>query len=329
MFRYILKRIAAIPIMLIVVSIILFCLVNMSKVDPSVTLLGANATQEQRDQLAEELGLNDPLPVQYLTYIKNMLKGDFGYSWYSQRDVLDEIKARFPITVKLAVITIVYSVIVGIPLGVLCAVKQYHWIDSTITTTAMCLTGIPEFWIGLMLQLVFAFKLHWLPTYGIKTWQGWIMPVFCLSLPYVSSFIRNVRATMLDCIRQDYVRTARAKGNKEMVVIFKHALRNAMLPIITMIGTMIAGLLAGALVIENIFAIPGIGYYIVQSITNKDTPVVMTGVLFIAVFYLLIMVVIDILYAVVDPRIRASYEGGGRRRKAALKKNNDEEADYA
>ena len=323
MLRYILKKIIAIPFMLLVVSVVLFFLVNLSKVDPSATLLGANATQEQRQQLIEELGLDKPLFIQYVNYIKDALHGDFGYSWYSKRDVLDEIQARFPTTLKLALITISFSVMIGIPLGVLCAVKQYHWIDNAVTTTAMCLTGIPEFWIGLMLQLVFSFRLHLLPTYGIKDWKGWIMPVFCLSLPYVSAFIRNVRATMLDCIRQDYIRTARAKGQREHIVIFRHALRNAMLPIITMIGTMIAGLLAGALVIENIFSIPGIGYYIVQSVTNKDIPVVMTGVLFIAIFYLIIMVIIDILYAVVDPRIRASYEGHKRLPRKKLPQQKD------
>ena len=314
MLRYVLRLLVEIPFMLIVVSIVLFLLVNVSRVDPAAMLLDANATEEQVQQLHEELGLDQPLIIQYFNYIKNALHGDFGYSYYSKRDVIDEIGSRIPTTLKLAVITIAFAIVVGVPFGILCAEKQYTPVDTIITTCAMCLTGTPVFWLGLMLQLVFCLKLGWFPAQGLSGITSWILPVFTLSLPYMSNFIRNTRAAMLDNIRQDYVRTARSKGVGEFWITYKHALCNALLPLITMTGTMIASLLTGALVIENVFAIPGLGLLIINSIKNKDIPVVMTGVLFIAIFYLLIMIVIDVLYALVDPRIRANYTRGNSKK---------------
>ncbi len=309
MIRYTIRRILMMPIMLLAISILLYFLINLSDSDPVLNLLGTSATPESISALREEMGLDKPLIVQYFKYMGNALKGDFGTSYYTKTAVVKEIKVRFPITLKLSLLGIGLSMLIGIPLGVLCAAKQYSALDNILSTIAMTMGAMPYFFIAVLLQMLFSIKLQWLPTFGIKSWQGWILPVVTLAFFPICSYLRYTRSSLLDTIRQDYVRTAYSKGNKERTVVLLHALTNALLPIITMTGTNVAAGLGGAIVIESIFSLPGLGLMTVTAIKNKDIPTAMSGILFIAMFYLVIMLIVDLLYAIVDPRLKSKYEG--------------------
>lgn len=321
MLRYCLKRIILIPVILLAVLFIVFSLVNLSRVDPAKEILGASATQEEIDRLHEEMGLDDPVVVQFFNYVKKALHGNFGSSYYTKTPVIQEIARRWPISLKLALLAVIVIVIVGGTLGVLCAVYQYSWFDTAVNAICKCLASVPTFWLALMFLLLFALKLGWLPPYGLTSWKSWILPVVVMVIPDCSTYLRNARSAMLDCIRQDYVRTARSKGNKEKVVIFKHALKNALLPLITITGMVFNALMGGAVVAESVFSIPGLGNMVLTAIKQKDVPLVVGGVFFLTIIFQIITLVIDLLYAAVDPRVRASFAGkrifGGKRLKKA------------
>lgn len=321
MLRYAVKRIVLMPVILLAVLLIVFCLVNLSRVDPAKEILGSSATQEEIDRLHEEMGTNDPVIIQYFNYVKKALHGDFGASYYTREPVLGEIARRWPISLKLALIAVVVIVLVGGTLGVLCAVYQYSWFDTAINVVSKCFASVPTFWLALMFLLLFALQLQWLPPYGLTSWKSWILPVVTMVIPDCSTYLRNARSAMLDCIRQDYVRTARSKGNKEWVVIFKHALKNALLPLITITGMVFNALMGGAVVAENVFSIPGLGNMVLTAIKQKDIPLVVGGVFFLTIIFQIITLVIDLLYAAVDPRVRASFAGGPvfKRRRSTVK----------
>ena len=309
MLQYCVKRILLIPVILLVVLFIVFSLVNLSRVDPARELLGSNASQEDIDRLHEEMGLDDPVIIQFFKYVKNALKGDFGSSYYTKTPVLQEISHRWPISFKLALLAVVAIVIIGGTLGVLCAVYQYTWFDTLVNTVCKCLASVPTFWLALMFLLLFALRLRWLPAYGLTSWKSWILPVVVMVIPDCSTYLRNARSAMLDCIRQDYVRTARSKGNKEGRVIFKHALKNALLPLITITGMVFNALMGGAVVAESVFSIPGLGNMVLTAIKQKDVPLVVGGVFFLTIIFQIITMTIDLLYAAVDPRVRSSLSG--------------------
>lgn len=320
MIKYIVKRILIlIPIML-AVSFIVYGILYLTPSDPARLMLGASAPDSALEQLRNELGLNDPFLVQYANYMKGVLHGDFGISYRSQQSVFLEIEARLPVTIKLAFSSIIVIAVLGILLGVISAVKQYSFVDKFLTIFSMCAASIPSFWLGLMLMLLFSLKLGLLPSYGVNSgWKSYIMPVIALSLPSLAEIIRMTRSAMLDTIHQDYVRTARAKGMQEKRVIFGQALKNALMPVITVIGANFGSLLGGSVVIETVFALPGLGNMVVSSIRTKDVPQVMAGTMVIAFMFCVILLIMDVAYAFIDPRIRTNYIK--TKNKKSVKKN--------
>ena len=312
MLKFIGKRLLMLIPVLLGISFIIFAIMSFTPGDPARMKLGDAASEEQVMALREEMGLNDNFFVQYLRYIKNALHGDFGKSYRNNISVFDEILARFPNTLRLAFWGIVISVSIGIPVGVISAVKQYSVIDHISTVAALLMTSLPSFWLGLMMMLLFANKLGWLPATGADTWKNFIMPSVAVAATSLATLIRMTRSTMLEVIRQDYIRTARAKGASEKTVVFKHALRNALLPVVTVIGINFGSLLGGAMIAETVFAIPGLGSLMIASVRAKDTPCVMASVLFVAIAVGLTNLLVDILYAYIDPRIKSQYVGGKR-----------------
>lgn len=320
MLKYIIKRILILIPIMIAVSFIVYGILYLTPSDPARLMLGASAPESALEQLRKELGLNDPFLVQYANYMKGVLHGDFGISYRSQQSVFLEIEARLPVTIKLALSSIIVIAVLGVLLGVISAVKQYSFIDKFLTVFSMCAASIPSFWLGLMLMLFFSLQLGWLPSYGVTSgWKSYIMPIIALSLPSLAEIIRMTRSAMLDTIHQDYVRTARAKGMQEKRVILGQALKNALMPVITVIGSNFGSLLGGSVVIETVFALPGLGNMVVSSIRTKDVPQVMAGTMVIAFMFCVILLIVDVAYAFIDPRIRTSYIK--TRKKKIVKKN--------
>ena len=309
MHKYVIKRILlTIPVLFGAIFLV-FAIMQLTPGDPATLILGMTASPEDIAALNHKLGTDRPFFEQFFNYIKNMLtRFDFGTSYRSGKPVFDSILARFPTTFWLALWSMVLSSVLGIVLGIVSAVKQYSVTDNILTTLAMLLSAVPGFWLGLMLMVVFALHLGWLPFGGVDTWKGYVLPVITLSLGGAASEMRLTRSTMLETIRSDYIRTARSKGAPEKVVIWKHALKNALLPVITSMGMNFGGSLGGAVIVETVFGMPGVGMLIVESIRQKDTPMVLAATLFLAALFCLVMLVVDILYAYIDPRIKARYK---------------------
>lgn len=307
MLKYISKRIVMmIPVML-GVALITFSMMYFSPGDPADFILGELATEEDKALFNEQNGLNDPYFVQFGRYVINALHGDLGTSYSTRQPVLNEILSCFPTTMKLSLLAEAFAIVLGVTLGVISAVRQYSFIDNFTRIVAMIGVSLPSFWEGLMLIILFSVKLGVLPPSGLSKPESWILPAFTLSTWGLAACMRMTRSSMLEAIRDDYVRTARAKGQTEFVVIMKHAFRNAMLPIITVAGTDFAKLLGGAAVIETVFSINGIGKLIVDGINFRNAPLVQGGILFVALAMSIINLLIDLLYAFVDPRIRSQY----------------------
>lgn len=302
--RYILKRILLMVPVLLGVILVVFIMNHISPGNPARILAGENASEEAVAALTEELGLNDPLYIQFFNYVKGIVtKFDLGTSYQTRRPVIDELMDRFPTTAKLALISICISAVVGISLGIISAVKQNTIIDHLSTGFALLGVSMPAFWAGMMLILVFAIYLKWLPVSGIDGWKNWILPAFTSSMVGMATITRMTRSSMLDVICQEYIVTARAKGLSEQVIVVKHALKNALIPIITVLGIQLGTMLGGAVLTESVFSIPGLGKFMVDSIKNRDYPVVQGGVLLLAIVFSLVNLIVDIIYAYVDPRI--------------------------
>lgn len=308
MLKYIIRRILQMIPVLLGISFIIFSIMAFTPGDPAKLILGENATEEAVMQLKEEMGLNDKFIVRYVRYITNALKGDFGVSYRNKLPVFEELFSRFPTTLTLTFWAISISVIIGIPIGIISAVKQYTIIDNLSLIVTLILTSVPGFWLGLMLIMLFSLKLGWLPATGIDTWKHFVLPSVTLAGSCMATVIRMTRSSMLEVIRQDYIRTARAKGAGEKRVILKHAFKNALLPIITVVGLTFGLQLGGAIITESVFAIPGLGTLMVTSVRMKDIPMVMASVLFVAFAVGIINLIVDILYAFIDPRVKAQYE---------------------
>ena len=315
MLRYILKRILLMIPVLLGIVIIVFTLMYVGNGDPPLSILGENVTPEAQAALREELGLDDPYLVRLGDYILGILHGDLGDSYRSQRPVIDEILARYPTTLKLTFGSIALGIIVGVIIGIISAVRQYSILDKVGTFISLFGVSAPSFWIAMMLVLVFSVKLGLLPATGSYSLACWVLPVVTLGLQCGAFIMRMTRSSMLEVIRQDYIRTARAKGQREFIIIMKHAFRNALVPIITTIGIQICGFLAGSVLVESVFALPGLGKYVVDSVTYKDFPAVQGVVLFIALNCVIINLLTDIIYCFVDPRIKAQY---GRKKSKKL-----------
>ena len=307
MIRYIIKRLLVLIPMLLAIAFIIFAIMSMTPGEPAQLILGLRATPESLAQLSKEMGFDKPFLIRYFDYVINAAQGDLGISWRSSRPVFDEIITRFPTTIKLAGLGILIALLIGVPLGILASVKQYSIFDIIGTSTAMLMASLPSFWIGLMSILLFALYLRIMPSHGIDTWKHYVLPSITMALPVAANLLRLTRATMLETIRQDYISTARAKGQSEKLVIFRHALPNALLPVITVAGTQFCGMLGGVVTVEAVFSINGVGMLILESIRMKDIPLVTGCTLFLAASVMVMMLIVDILYAYIDPRIRALY----------------------
>lgn len=289
------------------ISFILFTIMDFTPGDPARMILGEYASQEEVDALREEMGLNENFFVRYGKYVADAVTGDFGESYRSSTPVVEEIAARFPATLKIAVLAMFIAVLIGIPVGIISAVKQYSFADILSTVAALAFTSIPAFWLGLLLIMFFSVQLKLLPAVGSDTWKHMLMPSVSLAAAQMATIIRMTRSTMLEVIRQDYIRTAKAKGAPQRRVIFHHAIKNALLPVITTVGLSMGNLLGGALIIENVFGISGLGTLMVNSVKSKDTPMLIGSVMFAAVIAGLVNLVVDVLYTYIDPRIKAQF----------------------
>jgi len=304
MFQYILKRLLSTLPVLLGISLLLFFMLRMLPGDPAQVLAGQMASQEDIKNIRQQLGLDKPIFVQYGIFLGRLAKLDLGRSARTQNPVIKEIWARFPNTVLLAVTAITLACLFGIPAGIISAVRPYTWIDYLFTSMALFGISMPVFWLGLMLIVVFSLVLHWLPAGGIGSWKHVILPSFTLAAFVVAFITRITRASMIETLSQDYTTTARSKGLKEQVVIVKHALKNALIPIITVVGLQFGLLLGGAVLTETVFAWPGLGRLIVDSILARDYPVIQGTILIFGLLYILVNLVVDLLYAFIDPRIR-------------------------
>lgn len=307
MIKYVVKRLLLLIPVILGVLLIVFSIMNLTPSSPGRLILGIQASEEDVAKLDHDLGYDKPFAVRFTDYVVNALKGDFGKSYRTSRPVAEEINNRFPTTLRLAILAVITSVLIGVPLGVLSAVKQYSFLDLISTVTALFMASVPGFWLGLMMMLLFSLKLGWTPVSGAESWSSYILPTLTLAIPSSASLLRLTRSTMLETIRQDYIRTARAKGVKEGHVIFRHALKNALLPLITSVGMHFGGLLGGTVLIESVFSFPGLGSKMLSAIRDKDVPMVTGCTVFLAVLFCLIMLVVDLLYAYVDPRVKARY----------------------
>lgn len=307
MLRYILKRILLMIPVLLGIVVIVFTLMYVGGGDPTISILGENVTPEAQAEIREELGLDDPYLVRLGNYLLDLLHGDLGDSYRSKRLVMDEILARYPTTLKLTFGSIALGIVVGVIVGIISAVRQYSLLDKIGTFISLFGVSAPSFWIAMMLVLVFSVKLNLLPATGSHTLACWVLPVVTLGLQCGAFIMRMTRSSMLEVIRQDYIRTAKAKGQSEFKIVISHAFRNALVPIITTIGIQICGFLAGSVLVESVFALPGLGKYVVDSVNYKDYPAVQGVVLFIAINCVIINLLTDIIYCFVDPRIKAQY----------------------
>lgn len=301
------------------VTLIVFTLMYITPSNPANMILGDKATPEQVAALEEELGLNDPFLVRFANYVWGIVsRFDFGTSWFSGKPVVDELLARFPKTALLAAAGVVVSVIIGVTCGVIAATKQYSIFDHVATTVSLIGVSMPSFWLALMLCLVFSVRLGWLPVSGSYGFEYWILPVITLGTGGAASIMRMTRSSMLEVIRMDYIRTARAKGQTERLVVVRHALKNALIPVVTVIGIQFGNLLGGSVLVESVFAIPGLGKYGVDAINQRDLPAVLGSVLFMAITFSFVNLLTDILYSFIDPRIQTAM--GSSRQKKMIKK---------
>ncbi|MDR1049202.1 MAG: ABC transporter permease [Synergistaceae bacterium] len=304
MYRYAIRRLVSLVPVLAGVAFIVFTLLYMTPGDPARMALGDLATDEMTAEFREKEGLDDPFLAQFGRYLYNALRGDLGRSYMTKSSVFSELTASFPDTFKISACAIFIALVLGIPFGIVSAVKQYSIFDSLTMLFAMVGMSMPVFWLGLLLILTFSVHLRWLPSSGLDSLSALILPSATLATQSLAIITRMTRSSMLEVIRQDYIRTARAKGQKESVVILRHALRNALIPIVTVAGVQFGVLLGGAVLTESIFSIPGIGRLMVSSIKMRDYPVVQGGVLFIAFAASFVNLIVDLLYVAIDPRIK-------------------------
>lgn len=310
MTKYILRRLAILILIAIGVAIVVLSIMELTPGDPAVMMLPDTATEEELEAFRTENGLNKPFIVRAADYIWGVFtRLDFGKSWLTSRPVIDTLLERIPVTLLIAVLAIGFASVIGVLLGVLSAVKQYSTLDYVARVSAMVFAAIPVFWLALLLMTLFSLKLGWLPASGTGSWKNFILPMLSLGIPYSARILRSTRTYMLEAVRQDYIRTARAKGVPNRVAIWQHAFKNACLPIINTIGVYVGGLLGGAVVTETVFACNGLGSFIVNSVKRKDIPAVTGGSIFLAVIFSVILLLVDIIYAYVDPRIKARYAG--------------------
>jgi oligopeptide transport system permease protein len=303
--NYILKRIFAGAITTIFLITIAFFLMHSIPGGPFSHNEDRNVPESVIEMVEQKYGLNDPLYVQYFKYMKSIARGDLGISFKQQDESVNKlIEDGFPISARVGLIAVIVSILIGMPLGIISAIKRGSWMDIGAMVIATIGIAVPGFVIAILNLYLFCVVLHILPTYGLDTWQAYILPVAGLAFYPISYIARLTRSSMLEVMRQDYIRTARAKGVSEFFVVTKHALKNALIPVVTYLGTLIASLLTGSFVIERIYSIPGIGRQYVTSISDRDYSVILGMTVFFGVFVIIANIVVDVLYAVIDPRVK-------------------------
>ena len=308
MYKYILKRLLTLIPVILGVVLIIFLIMDLTPGDPARMVLGNMASEEALDAFREEQGLNDPLLVRYVRYVLDLCRGDLGNSYKTNRSVMTELMDRFPATIQLAVASIFFALVVSVPIGIVSAVKQNSVFDNVGMVVALLGIAMPAFWLGLILIIAFSLNLNWLPSGGYGTWQDLILPAFTAGAACAANIARITRSSMLEIIRQDYMRTARAKGVSKTKVVLHHGMKNCWIPVITVAGLQFGTLLGGIVIIENVFAWPGVGNFLLTSITSKDTPCVLGSIVLFTVVFSIVNLIVDIIYAFVDPRIKAQYK---------------------
>ncbi|HOS69863.1 MAG TPA: ABC transporter permease [Bacillota bacterium] len=317
MLRYIFKRLLMLIPIIIGASAIIFFILNLGGDDPVMLLLAGTEPDELTIELTrKELGLDKPIAIQFLDYMKGLLTGDLGTSWKTGKPVFEEYMMRFPATVKLAFVALSISVLISIPIGIISAVKQYSLFDNIGMVAALLGIAMPNFWLGLLLIICFSVQLGWLPSGGYGGLAFLILPAITIGTDQAALLTRMTRSSMLEVIRQDYIRTARAKGLVEKVIIIKHGLKNALIPIVTVIGNQFGHALGGAVLTETIFSWPGVGRFMIEGINKHDRPVVIGCVIMLCIMISIVNLGVDIIYAFVDPRIKTDMtkkvlRGGG------------------
>jgi len=308
MYKYVLKRLLYLIPVILGVTFLVFTIMYFTPGDPAQIILGESARAEDVAKLRTEMGLDDNFLVQYLRFVKDGVKGDFGRSYATNKPVFDEILSRFPSTLKLTIAGMIVAVVIAIPIGIISATKQYSIMDNLTMVFALLGVSMPNFWLGLMLILLFSVNLGWLPSGGNAGFASLVLPAITLGTGVAGIITRMTRSSMLEVVRQDYIRTARAKGVKENKVINRHALKNALIPIVTIIGLQFGNLLGGAVLTETIFSWPGVGRFMVDAIKTRDTPAVLGSVVFLSVAFSIVNLFVDILYGYLDPRIKSQYK---------------------
>jgi len=307
MLKYIIKRILILIPILIGISFIVQLLLMITPGDPARIMAGASAEEWEYEQIRIDLGLDKPLLERYWNFISNAMRGDLGRSFHTKRPVFQDTMQRFPYTLLLATLSVGLAVLIGIPLGVFAATNQYTIKDNLAILASLICVSMPSFWFALLLVQRFSVDWRLLPVAGITTWQGWVLPTVSLSLGYAASISRQMRSNMLEVVKQDYIVTARAKGQTERKVIYRHALKNALIPVVQTIGGIYGMALGGAIIAEMIFSIPGLGNYTLSALTNRDYPVIQGSVFILSTIFCLVVLLIDIAFAFIDPRIRSQY----------------------
>lgn len=307
MHRYILKRLATLIPVIIGVTFIIFFIMDFTPGDPARLTLGNMASQEAVDAFREEQGLNDPFWVRFGRYVLKMARGDLGISYRTRKPVFVELTSRFPATMVLAITSIFLALALSVPIGILSAVRQNSIFDNIGMVLALLGIAMPLFWLGLVLIMTFSLNLGWLPSGGYGSLKQLILPAFTVGAGCAANIARITRSSMLEIIRQDYIRTAKAKGVSRRNVIFVHALRNAWIPIITVAGLQFGTLLGGIVIVENVFSWPGVGNFLLTSINIKDTPCVLGAIALFTISFSIVNLLVDILYAYIDPRIKSQY----------------------
>lgn len=308
MIRYVVKRFLMLIPLVLCITFVVYGLMSLAPGDPASIMLPSNAPQEQKDALNHKLGYDRPFLVKYADFVYNLVfKGDFGISYRTQQPIINEFKTRLPISITLAFTSLTLAACIGIPLGVLSAVKQYSLLDTIPSVMALTLSAVPSFWFGMMLIYFLAYKLGLFPSYGMGGIEHWVLPTLTIAVVYAAEILRYTRSSMLETIRADYVRTARAKGVAERTVIWKHAMKNGLLPVVTLLGSSFGAQIGGAIVTENLYNLPGLGTLTLLSINMRDTPTVVATSVIFATLYNIILILVDLMYAFIDPRIRAKY----------------------
>ncbi|MBQ8831086.1 MAG: ABC transporter permease [Oscillospiraceae bacterium] len=316
MIKYIVKRLLLmIPILLCIILIVMI-LLEITPGDPARIVAGTTATEEEYLKVREDLKLDDPFLKKYFDFIVGAVQLDFGTSFITKTDVFDDIMVRFPYTVILAFASCILAVLLGLPLGIVAATNQNTWKDYIAIFISLICSSMPAFWFALMLVQWFAVKIQIFPVSGIDSWLGWVLPVISQALGFMASIARLTRSSTLEVIRADYITTARAKGVPERSVLYRHVLKNSLIPVVTSVGSMFGMSLGGAMIAETIFSVPGLGTYTLVGLTNRDYPVIKGTVLWLSLLFSVVILLIDVVYAFIDPRIRSQYVKGKKSKKS-------------